>query len=696
MERKVNLIVEKLYGLEDYVWINKENAEKLGVITGSTIYYEDAVSGISGTAIVEVNNEITEFNIMVDQKLVEEWEKNENWFGALDVYAEKPKKLETVSAPIPSHPSQTSPTPPSQTITTSTPAPSIPPSSTTTLPQVEKSAAGTYKVAASPPPPPAVSSPASPAPSIPRITPSTPSVPAKPAVKIEKPEKTLTLSVNLTTNLYGKIVISRNSAEYLGIEEEQPIMFEDPQTGAIGGARTLISDNVPDDVIYMEEETYETSDLQSLQVVVFNPKPKEPPIVKKDKLTLSVEISSHGLGSTVFLSRRNCLSLDVKDGDVLRFEDELTGAWGACRVKMDESLSDNVIRIEDEIYEATGIGAAQVIVKRNTEPIIPLQSLTLGISPLTGENLWDVISIVRNNEDALKEWLSQYLIFKGLKLRWKDANAAIKIISSVPDLKGEILAEPKLTSSLQLRPEGLVTFNAILMIDISSSMLARDMEVKNIAPAIEGIRSAMDSARIQKFLKYFKEGTMVSRRLGAAFAALLFLAEKVGRGFGEKVSIIRFADIAEILDFNGPFFDSASGKHGILEMAANRIVEKIGEEQGTATNMGDAVVGAHYVYKRFEEIEGAGNTKPCMLVLLTDGYPTDGDAFKRAVETYFVNNPNVVFYIVGLGNPDRKLMQEIASRCGGEYFEPEDMGSLLIWYSKRARDLVVKLKGGRK
>jgi Mg-chelatase subunit ChlD len=131
-------------------------------------------------------------------------------------------------------------------------------------------------------------------------------------------------------------------------------------------------------------------------------------------------------------------------------------------------------------------------------------------------------------------------------------------------------------------------------------------------------------------------------------------------------------------------------------MAANRIVEKIGEEQGTATNMGDAIIGAHYVYSRFEELEGYGTNKPCMLVLLTDGYPNDGEAFKQAVDTYFLNNPNVVFYIVGLGNPDKKLMQDIATRCGGEYFEPEDMGSLLIWYSKRARDLVVKLKGGRK
>lgn len=30
------------------------------------------------------------------------------------------------------------------------------------------------------------------------------------------------------------------------------------------------------------------------------------------------------------------------------------------------------------------------------------------------------------------------------------------------------------------------------------------------------------------------------------------------------------------------------------------------------------------------------------------------------------------------------------------YFEPEDAGELLVWYSKRARDLTVKLKALKK
>ena len=80
-----------------------------------------------------------------------------------------------------------------------------------------------------------------------------------------------------------------------------------------------------------------------------------------------------------------------------------------------------------------------------------------------------------------------------------------------------------------------------------------------------------------------------------------------------------------------------------------------------------------------------------MIVLLTDGVPTDGDAFFNEIKK-FADNPNVVIYIVGLGNPDDALMARAAALCGGEYFKPEDAGELLVWYSKRARDLTVKLK----
>jgi hypothetical protein len=220
-------------------------------------------------------------------------------------------------------------------------------------------------------------------------------------------------------------------------------------------------------------------------------------------------------------------------------------------------------------------------------------------------------------------------------------------------------------------------------------MMARDVFVTNIAPAIEGIKAAMESREIQEFLKHFKDGINIPRRISAAFAAVLFLSEKVGRGFGEKVSVIRFADESQILPFGNSFYmDSASGKKGVLEEAARMIVDRIGNSYGQATNMGSAMVQAHNVLDEFQKMNP---DQPTMIVVLTDGVPTDGDAFFNEIKK-LADNPNIVVYIVGLGNPDDALMARAAALCGGEYFKPEDAGELLIWYSKRARDLTVKLK----
>jgi Mg-chelatase subunit ChlD len=104
--------------------------------------------------------------------------------------------------------------------------------------------------------------------------------------------------------------------------------------------------------------------------------------------------------------------------------------------------------------------------------------------------------------------------------------------------------------------------------------------------------------------------------------------------------------------------------------------------------MGSAMIQTNNVLKEFQKMNP---DQPTMVVLLTDGVPTDKEVFLSEIKK-LADNINTITYIVGLGNPDRELMTRAASLCGGEYFEPEDAGELLIWYSKRARDLTVKLK----
>ena len=484
----------------------------------------------------------------------------------------------------------------------------------------------------------------------------------------------------------GRIQISSTVIQQLGLGRGMLIGWEDPFTRAVGSAR-IDQAMIPHTEIRMSRDTREDTNVYSQQIVVFS---TEPPIQKASELMLEVMSQPNLMGYTL-VSPRIQHTLSLVQDDVLAFEDELTGAVGAGKVEILESVPDNTIIIDSEILEASGIGSFEVKVYKNLRPIIPLQNVSLGISPISGENMWEIISTVRQNVDSLKGWLANYIVFKGIKLRWNAVNIACSILSTTPDLTGDILATVTENTAINLSPTGLVPFNAILIIDISRSMMARDVLVQNIAPAIEGIKAAMESKEIQEFLKHFKAGVNIPRRISAAFAAVLFLSEKVGRGFGEKVSVIRFADEAQILPFgNSYYMDSASGKKGVLEDAARMIVDRIGNAYGQSTNMGSAMIKAHQVLSEFDKLS-LGNPQPTMIILLTDGIPTDGDDFLKTIKI-FAENPNVVIYIVGLGNPDDEMMTRAAILCGGEYFKPDDAGELLIWYSKRARDLTVKMK----
>ncbi|MFX1276422.1 MAG: VWA domain-containing protein [Promethearchaeota archaeon] len=496
------------------------------------------------------------------------------------------------------------------------------------------------------------------------------------------------LSVVVDSTLQGgRVQLSPNLVQSLGLGQGMLIAWEDPVSRSVGSARIDVITINPSQ-IRMSLDTKEDTNIQSNQIVVYS---TEPPIHKTSQIMLEVHSQPNLMGFCQ-VSPRIQHTLSIQSNDVIAFSDELTGAVGAGKVQIVENVPDNAIYIDSEILEASGIGSFEVTVTKNQRQIIPLQSVSLGIAPISGENMWQIISMVRTNVEPLKIWLSNYIIFKGIKLRWAQANVACSIIQCVPDLTGDILAQITSNTTLSLAPVGLIPFNAILIIDISRSMMARDVLVTNIAPAIEGIKAAMESREIQEFLVHFKDGVNIPRRISAAFAAVLFLSEKVGRGFGEKVSVIRFADEAQVLPFGGSYYmDSASGKKGVLEDAARVIVDRIGNAYGQATNMGQAMVAAHQVLNEFDKMS---KDQPTMIVLLTDGVPTDGDAFFNEIRR-FSENPNVVIYVIGLGNPDDNLMNKAAALCGGEYYKPENAGDLLVWYSKRARDLTVKLKAHR-
>ena len=166
----------------------------------------------------------------------------------------------------------------------------------------------------------------------------------------------------------------------------------------------------------------------------------------------------------------------------------------------------------------------------------------------------------------------------------------------------------------------------------------------------------------------------------------MFFTEKIARGLGEKVAVIRFADAAETLDFDGLAFmtgEDASQNH--LESTAIKIIEDIGNSYGSATNMGQALFLAQQIIDLVSEMEGGpANARKVSCLLLTDGFPTDGANFNAAVKR-LAQYPNVSFSIIGLGSPNVEEMQRAASMCNGVFHMADDAVDLLNWYIEKAR-----------
>lgn len=716
--KELALFVESIDNLSKSCLISEETMIKIGVSNGSLVKLTDSSTGAFVICQVGSSKQILDFQIKVSSDLLRELnfggielkigpntEKSEISSQNLkepvkkSIFSPLPK-LQKLNVPPPPQKQFGVPQPPPKPRTTPPPpqqqfsVPQPPPKPRTAPPAPQQQ----FGLPQLPPKP--RTAPLSP--QQPPDVPPPPHTPVPETVPEPYPNRidtielssqksgSMILRVKKTTGCEGRVKINPLTLKQLLLAHGMLIAWEDPLTRSSGSARITEADNIPLGEINMDSDTAEDTNIQAEEIVVFS---TEPPLIHQEIITLEI-IPQPGLRGNMIVNPRNAEILQVNEGDVVQFEDNLTGAVGAAKLRIQENLENTKIIIDEELLEASGIGSFEVEIKKNLRQIIPLQSIELGIAPITGENVWEVISAARQNINSIKAWLSGYVIFKGIKLRWKVANVGCEVLNTTPDLIGDVFALINQNTTITLQPMGLVTFNAILVIDISRSMMARDVEVKNIGSAIEGIKAAMHAKEIQEFLGKFKPGINVPRRFSAAFAAILFLSEKVGRGFGEKVSIIRFADEAQALYFSGnlPYMDSSSGEKDILEAAAKMIVEQIGNAYGQATNMGQAMLKAQEILKIFELEEKGGESLPTMLILLTDGSATDGDKFFESIQT-FSQNPNVVVYIIGLGNPDDKQMKHAANLCGGEYFKPQDAGELLVWYSKRARDLQVKLKG---
>ncbi len=388
------------------------------------------------------------------------------------------------------------------------------------------------------------------------------------------------------------------------------------------------------------------------------------------------------------------------------FEDPNSSFWGASEIRKNDEVDKDKIIIDSLVLEASLLMEGDTVeAVLYDSDMIALDYVEFGLKPLTEDaNTDDLVSRAAKEVESLEKLIGGRLVYPGMSFNWADLDVKVEIMNTRPNLVGKSFAKLafealKERTGYQFKTVGIATpFNAILCIDTSGSMKTTDVPVQDIAHAREGLKDlAGDNPEVQAFLDRFEEGRNVSRAEAAAMAVLLYLAEKVGRGYGEKVAVITFEkEVSEMTFLNSdtgevmPFVECTGREKALgLQIISTHVVDKV-EEGGTLTNMGSALEKAHDILESFGD-----PTKPTMLILLTDGMTTTGPPPLKLLKDKFTDRSRIVLYTIGLGERseiDEELMLAISQYGNGNYRHVDNMRDLLEWYGRLASEFAIVVR----
>ncbi len=278
--------------------------------------------------------------------------------------------------------------------------------------------------------------------------------------------------------------------------------------------------------------------------------PEEKPELPGIKLKIATK---EGLSGYVLINEGEAESLSAMEGSVIEFEDPLSGTWGVALARPDIDTPVGEIVMEPSLCEACGLDEDfEVNVRKFIGKPQKIVKIVFGVEALSGSSE-DAIQGVVEAKEKFQEFFDHRVVFKDWVLKWPQKEINIHVSSTEPSLSGKQIGVINFSElkDYEIKPwRAAVPFNAILLIDVSRSMLTEDMKVTNITPAVEAIKTlGSEVPELKEFLDQFKEGEKVKRASGAVFAALLYLVEKVGRGYGEKIAVITYSETADPLTF---------------------------------------------------------------------------------------------------------------------------------------------------
>ncbi|MFW5952663.1 MAG: vWA domain-containing protein [Candidatus Natronoplasma sp.] len=395
--------------------------------------------------------------------------------------------------------------------------------------------------------------------------------------------------------------------------------------------------------------------------------------------TENFEISSH-----------TSSKLEATEGDILLAKNPINEKSVAGELKIKKGKEKDTIGMERTLFESIGLDEGfEIKVVPYRDEVKNVIEVEFGVENI-GKNDRDPLTVIKENEEEFMDFVKEKICTKHTEILWKDKDLLISIEKTYPKLETDEVIDFTEVEEFTYSWGGseLKSFDGILLIDMSGSMEIEDLVIRDFDWLIERIDKSIGGTFTTEFLQNLKDNTKAKRSQGAVLCSLIYFVQKIGRGVGDKISVIPFSDRSSIIEFDGGQFFSSEVSD--TESAAEKIIEEMKYYPRGQTNISAALVEAIEMIKDFE------HDKMKMIVLLTDGEPhpkslDDSDSVLNIVENRLEPRRDVIINTIGLGDQvDHHLLDEIAKKTGGDYTHVNSLQGLTEAYSRYATTISIK------
>ncbi|MFW9904100.1 MAG: VWA domain-containing protein [Candidatus Thorarchaeota archaeon] len=406
-----------------------------------------------------------------------------------------------------------------------------------------------------------------------------------------------------------------------------------------------------------------------------------------------------------YLHPSDISSVGVEEFDFVKISTEWED-WGAVQILSSDEVAKGTIAVDDSVLSSANISDGDSVEVEPTKIAAGIKSIKLGIEPLAGQEVEEAILWIATEFEELSNVLRNRPVFNGLQIAWEDCpigSITVRFMGSEPPIQeGEIgIVDPTGREvEINIIPFTEMSFNAVLVLDVSGSMQKKDMKVQNISGALEGLKKGLEETKeLATFLGRFEEGKKVSRVDAASFAIMLFMSLKIAKGWGEQVQLITFSGDVEKFTLGDSQVISCVGetKKAGIESIIGHVVQKTAESSGL-TFLSGALDEAYNSIENFEINPTINKRNPTMIIVLTDGNPNKGNGLGvnpiPVVRGKIEELPEAVLYAIGLGEADRLMLRRIGEIGRGGSLMADDLEMLVDFYDSLAQNfqMVVKMK----